>query len=282
MGTIRQASPDADSGAPAVERAVQILLAVAAEPAGLGAKALGSATGMPRATLYRILRVLLAHGLLQTTPGRDVTYQLGPTLARLGRQVDAPRDLLTLARPVMQRLARDIGETVKLVARDGLEAVTLAVADSGLDARVTSRPGTRLPLHMGASQRLLLAHGGPALWREVLGRPLEGRTARTFNDPRQLRASLESLRRTDSVQGHGEGIDGVGAAATLVRGSDDAVLGALVAVYIHTGKGLAQRRGIAQAVERAAQEMSAWQLPPPTGPIAPAPGRSSSVDGPRR
>ncbi|MFT3720546.1 IclR family transcriptional regulator [Pseudorhodoferax sp.] len=264
MEAARQArSAPADSGAPAVERAVQLLLALSATPDGLGAQALAAATGMPRATLYRVVRVLLAHGFLQAAPGRDGLYRLGPALARLGAQVQAPRDLVTLARPVMQRLARTVGETVKLVVRDGLEAVTLAVADAELDARVTSRTGTRLPLHMGASQRLLLAHADAALWRQVLARPLERRTSRTFGDPQQLRQSLELLRRTDSVQGHGEGIDGVGAAATLVRGAGDVVLGALVAVYIHPGKSTARRRAIAQAVEAAAQEISAWQLPVP-------------------
>ncbi len=263
MEARRQATSNPfESGAPAVDRAVQLLLALSAHPAGLGPQALAEATGMPRATLYRIVRVLLGHGVLQSAPGREALYQLGPTLARLGAQVTAPRDLVGLARPVMQRLARQIGETVKLVTRDGLEVVTLAVADADLDARVTSRTGTRLPLHVGASQRLLLAHGGAVLWRQVLAGPLERRTARTVADPQRLRESLELLRRTDSVQGHGEGIDGVGAAATLVRGAGDAVLGALVAVYIHTGKGAAQLRTIAQAVEASAQEVSAWQLPP--------------------
>ena len=262
MPSARQASPaPADSGAPAVDRAVQLMLALAAAPEGLGAQALADATAMPRATLYRIVRVLLGHGLLQAAPGREARYVLGPTLALLGAQVTTPRDLPTAARPVMHRLAQQLGETVKLVVRDGLEVVTVAVADTGLDARVTSRTGTRLPLHMGASQRLLLAHAGPAIWRQVLAAPLERRTARTLNDPQALRDSLEQLRRTDSVQGNGEGIDGVGASAALVRGAQDVVLGALVAVYIHTGKGAVRLRAIAQAVDAAAQEISAWQLP---------------------
>lgn len=264
MQAQRQAGQsNGDSGAPAVERAVQLLLTLSAAPAGLGPQALAEATGMPRATLYRIVRVLLAHGLLQSAPGREALYRLGPTLAQLGAQAGSPRDLVALAQPVMQRLARQVGETVKLIARDGLQAVTLAVAEADLDARVTSRTGTRLPLHVGGSQRLLLAHGGAVLWRQVLASPLERRTVRTVADPQRLRQSLELLRRTDSVQGHGEGIDGVGGAATLVRGAGDVVLGALVAVYIHSGKGSTQLRSIAQAVEAAAQEITGWQLPAP-------------------
>jgi len=253
-------SPSTDTGAPAVERAVQVLLRLGQSPRGLSVQALAEATGTPRATLYRIVRVLSAHGIVVPGNGQDGLYRLGPTLARLGMQVAAPRDLVTLARPVMQELAGQVGETVKLVARDGLEVVTLAVADTELDARVTSRAGTRLPLHLGGSQRLLLAHAPAEVLRAVLAAPLARTTARTFSDPKRLRASLDKLKMTDSVQGHGEGLDGVGAAGTLVRGAGDEVLGALVAVYIHTGKSAAQLKKIALSVEEAAQDISSWQL----------------------
>lgn len=205
--------------------------------------------------------MLLARGFLQLAPELSGLYQLGPGLVQLGGQAPRPRDLVELSRPVMQRLALSVRETVKLVVVDGLDALTLAVADTGLEARVTSRIGTRVPLHIGVSQRLLLAHLPATVTRQVLAGPLERRTARTLNDPAALRASLEPLRRVESAQGQSEGIDGVGAAATLIRGFDDSLLGALVAVYIHTGKSASQLAALRQGVERAAQEISSWQVP---------------------
>jgi len=160
----------------------------------------------------------------------------------------------------MQRLALSVRETVKLVVVDGLDALTLAVADTGLEARVTSRVGTRMPLHIGVSQRLLLAHLPAAVIRQVLAGRLDKRTSRTLTDPAALRSSLEPLRRVESAQGQSEGIDGVGAAATVIRGLDDTLLGALVAVYIHTGKSTTQLSALRQGVERAAQQISSWQV----------------------
>jgi DNA-binding IclR family transcriptional regulator len=244
-----------------VERAVQLLRLLGEHPAGLGVPQLAGETATPRATLYRILKVLVSHGFVQPTRGTEAGYQLGPAVARLGRQAPQPADLVALARPVMERLAQQVRETVKLIVPRGLAALTVAVADTGLEARVTSRVGTRMPLNVGGSQRLLLAHAPASVLRELLARPLERRTARTFSEPDRLRASLQRLKMTDSIQGHGEGLDGIGAAATLVRGEGDAMLGALVAVYIHAGKTPAQLKTIAQAVEAAAQEISAWQLP---------------------
>ena len=217
-------------------------------------------TATPRATLYRIVKVLLARGFLQLAPEQASLYQLGPKLVQLGGQAPRPRDLIELSRPVMQRLALSVRETVKVVVVDGLDALTLAVDDTGLEARVMSRVGTRVPLHIGVSQRLLLAHLPAAVLRQVLAGDLEKRTSRTLTDPAALRASLESLRRVESAQGQSEGIDGVGAAAAVIRGLNDTLLGALVAVYIHTGKSAAQLASLRQGVERAAQEISSWHV----------------------
>ncbi len=259
---IRQDKPASDSSAPAVERTIQILRSIGSHPPGLSVQALCEQTSTPRATLYRILKVLQQHGFVQQTAEPPTLYQLGPALVQLGGKAPRPRDLVELSRPVMQRLAFSIGETVKLVVVDGLDALTLAVADTGLEARVMSRLGTRVPLHIGVSQRLLLAHQPAPVLRQVLAGPLEKRTTRTLTNPETLRASLASLRRVDSAQGQSEGIDGVGAAATLIRGAQDRVLAALVAVYIHKGKSAAQLAGLRQGVERAAQEISSWQVGP--------------------
>jgi DNA-binding IclR family transcriptional regulator len=215
---------------------------------------------MPRATLYRMLKVLSSQGFIQVAPGTEATYQLGGTIARLASRIPQPTDLLSVAPAVMKQLAADIGETVKLVVLDGLEAVTVAVAEAQLEAKVTARVGTRVPLHIGASQRLLLAHAGAAVWRQVLSRPLERRTARTVCDPQRLRASLDRLRMAESAQTQGEGIDGVGAAATLIRGANDRVIAALVAVYIHPGKTRARLLDIRERVELAARDLSAWRV----------------------
>jgi DNA-binding IclR family transcriptional regulator len=264
MEHTRQTSGE-ENGAPAVERAIRILQMLGAEPQGLSAQALASGSLTPRATLYRIIRVLAAHEFVRPVLGKEGVYELGPEMARLGAQAPAPRDLLTAASPVMSQLAHKLGETVKLIVRDGHDALTVAVADTGLDARVTARTGARMPLHIGSSQRLLLAHSPAGVLRAVLGAPLEKRTARTVAEPTALRKSLDKLRMVDSTQGHGEGIEGVGAAATLVRGADEVILGALVAVYIQPGKTPAQLLRLRTAVASAAEAISGWRLPAQAG-----------------
>jgi DNA-binding IclR family transcriptional regulator len=251
-----------ESAAPAVERTVLLLCLLGEQPHGLSTQRLAEITRTPRATLYRILGVLTAHGFVQQAEEGPARYQLGPAIAKLGRQAPQPRNFVALAQPLMERLAQTVRETVKLVVVDGLDALTLAVADTGLDARVTSRVGTRMPLYVGASQRLLLAHAGSELQERVLSQQLVPRTSRTLTDPRRLRASLARLRLEGTSQSHSEGIEGVGAASALVRGAGDIVLGAIAVVYIHKSKSAAQLRSLLDAVEATAREISAWQLSP--------------------
>ncbi|MEY2618268.1 MAG: hypothetical protein RL522_1270 [Pseudomonadota bacterium] len=248
----------AETAAPAVERAIQLLKLLGDQPHGLTGQALADASGIPRATLFRMLKALAHHAFIQPAPAGG--WQLGPELARLAQRAAQPVDLMGAAPPVMHRLASEVSETVKLVVIDGAEALTVLVADPHLEARVTARVGTRVPLHIGGSQRLLLAHAGTPLWRQILAGPLERRTARTLVEPAKLRTSLEQLKRGDSEQSVGEGIDGVGAASALVRGANDRVLGALVAVYIHAGKSVRQLQHIRAQVEASAANLSAMQI----------------------
>ena len=205
-----------ETAVPSLERAIELLLMLESAPEGLSAQSLMVQTDTPRATLYRILRVLGHYGVVQQAVGGEGLYRLGPTVARWGAQVQTARELIAVAQPLMDALSVEIGETVKLVVRDRLEAVTVAVARSPLDARVASLVGTRLPLHLGVSQRLLLSRAPQSLIQEVLAGPLEKRTSRTLADPARLQASLEQLCERRSAAGQGEGQNGVGAAAALI------------------------------------------------------------------
>lgn len=235
--------PASAAAAPALRRGLALLRAIARD-GGSTPSALAQRVRMPRATLYRLLAVLVDEGWASVDPpGR---YRGGPRLAELA---PAHRDLVADARPVLERLAAALGESVKLVLRDGHEAVTVA-AVVPRDNCIAARVGTRMPLHVGASQRLLLAHAPAAVREGVLAGPLERRTRRTIVSPERLRRDLEALGRRREVASHGEGIDGVGATAALVGRPGREPLAALVAVYVYasqSARSLARlRRAVAE------------------------------------
>jgi len=251
--------PATSNNTPAIHRALTALQVIGQHPQGLSMQELAKHSIAPRATLYRILNTLMAREFICANPNDHSKYCLGPALTVLGRKSPQQLDLLSVAKEPMRLLANQIGETVKLITRKHLEAVTLHVSDTGLDGRVMSRVGTHMPLHIGASQRLLLAHAPANIQQLLLKKPLERRTSLTIVESAKLLASLRKLKMSDTAQGNGEGIHGVGAAATLIRGDQNAVVGALVAVYIHTGKTKIQLKSISENVEYTARKISEWR-----------------------
>src|SRR5258708_23200963 len=141
---------------PATLRAVSVLEAlVAAErPA-----ALAELTGMvrlPKPTLYRMLGMLEAAGLVVREPGAR-RYAPGPRLAALGRNVMLNASLRAGRRAVLGRLVDEIGETCNFTMLDGPEVIYVDRVEAAWPLRMNLTSGSRVPLHCTASGKLLLA-----------------------------------------------------------------------------------------------------------------------------
>jgi DNA-binding IclR family transcriptional regulator len=129
------------------------------------------ASGLHRSVVYRLLRTLEDHRLVERTT--DDRYVAGLGLLLLGRSVAG--DLRSAATAVLPGLADDLAMTAFIVIRDGDEAVTLMSVEPVLSAaHVTYRPGTRHRVDRGAPGLALLA-AGP----EQPGERAEVTTART-------------------------------------------------------------------------------------------------------
>ncbi|QYU66522.1 helix-turn-helix domain-containing protein [Leptolyngbya sp. 15MV] len=124
---------------PAVDRAVEVLDALASGAAGI--RDLAAQLGIPRSTVYRVLNSLEAHALV--VRGADQVYRLGPHILRLARAVPFGLDLVGTARPVMEALAAELRCTVKLSVLDGAHALVVATVESPESYAVTTQVGRR-------------------------------------------------------------------------------------------------------------------------------------------
>jgi DNA-binding IclR family transcriptional regulator len=114
------------------------------------------ASGLHRSVVYRLLRTLEDHRLVERTA--DDRYVAGLGLLVLGRGVAG--DLRSAATAVLPGLADDLALTAFVAVRDGNEAVTLmSVEPVASTAHVTYRPGTRHAVDRGAPGIALLAAG---------------------------------------------------------------------------------------------------------------------------
>ena len=151
---------DTVTGVGVLDKAFDILRAVAERPATLGA--LQSATGLPRATAHRLAVALEAHGMLRRDD--EGRFDLGPELAALGRLADQRFPLVELARDVLTQLRDQTGESVQLFVREGTQRRCVLSLPSPHALRWIVPDGARLPLDLGSAGRVLSGELGPRGW----------------------------------------------------------------------------------------------------------------------
>lgn len=197
-----------------VGKAMALLDAFDSERGDLGLTELAIRTGHDKATTRRLLIQLAESGMIEHDP---VTrrYRLGPAIVRLARIRDSHFPFLEIARPFVQSLADETGETTHLSEFEQGSLNSIHVAESTRANRVSVRVGARLPLHGTASGLAWLAHAPEDYVDSYLARPLPAHTRFTETDPVRLRQLLEETRiRGYSIgrQGHEEGVYSTGAA----------------------------------------------------------------------
>ncbi|MFN3285573.1 MAG: IclR family transcriptional regulator [bacterium] len=190
-----------------MERAVALLHRFTTDPV-LDLPRAARHLNVSRSTAYRVLRSLEAGGLVVYDRERRA-YYLSLAVARLGQVALSRIDLRSVARPYLQRLLEDTGESVFLLVVEGRSAIVIDTLPSEAPLKLTYPVGTPWPLHAGASNRVLLAHLPPEQIEEILAGPLPRVTPRTITDPNRLRAELERVRRLGYAYSNGELTPGV-------------------------------------------------------------------------
>lgn len=148
-----------------LDKAVVVLAALEAGALGLGE--LVDATGLPRATAHRLARALEAHGLVRRDG--DGRFALGLRLAALGRAASTSFPLAEVARPALERLRDDTGESVQLYVLDGDGRRCVASLDSPNELRTIVPVGAVLPLDRGSAGRVLAGATPRRGWVESVG-----------------------------------------------------------------------------------------------------------------
>jgi IclR family transcriptional regulator, pca regulon regulatory protein len=229
-----------------------VLDCLAAHPAGVSVAAAARATGLPRATVTRLLGSLADEGAAVREGGE---WRLGPRIATLARGLDEP--LPERAEPVLEALAGELGETVMLAVPDGpVGARVVAEAAGPRMVGVGSWLGRTLEDPASGFVRLRLAALEPASRRRaVAGLRFEAHTPNTIRAARPLLATLEEIARA----GHAEVVDEFehGLAGLAVPLREDGRLAAMLAVYLPTARlDDAMRARALDALQRAAQSLT--------------------------
>lgn len=153
----------------AVERALDILLCFT-ETEDLSLTEISSRVGLHKSTVHRLLASLEGKSFIIRDPASD-RYRLGFRIWELSANMSHSDDPALLLLPELERLRDQLGETVSLYVRDGMERVRVQAVQSNQAIRRVAPIGARLPLYVGASSKVLVAFAEDEEQRALLEDP---------------------------------------------------------------------------------------------------------------
>ena len=203
--------------APSVKKAFRILQTISDSQDGFGISEIAKQLKIGKSTVHGIAAALEELGLLVRDPLHK-RYQLGYSLLELSRKFYKRVALRDIARIPMERLMEKVEETVFLGIMNGDHITILDVVESHNEIKITSPPGTRLPLLAGATGRVFLAHIEEKKSKEIVRKMrLVRYTSKTKMDPKQFLKEVEETKKRGYAIDDEEYLPGVRAVAAPVE-----------------------------------------------------------------
>jgi DNA-binding IclR family transcriptional regulator len=174
---------------PAATTTLRVLRFLSSQPVPVSAARIASAVDQPRSSTYHLLSAMTDEGFVIHYPD-DRTWGLGIAAWEVGHGFARQEPLARLARLPLARLVDQVGQSAHLVVLQGADVLYV------IEERAPGRPplvtdvGVRLPAHLTASGRAILA-SLPAAQVRALYPGKTSFTSRTGTGP----SSLSELRR---------------------------------------------------------------------------------------
>ncbi|WP_119153324.1 IclR family transcriptional regulator [Caldimonas tepidiphila] len=186
---------------PAVSRALAVLdlLADGREP--MNVARIAARLGLPKSSTHGLCHTLAVRGYLRRCI--DGSYFLGPRVMSLGQAFIARTDVTQeFGAALEQELAAPPDETLVLSVLDGTDVVYLAARQGRRPLGLAFSAGMRLPAHLAATGRAMLAYQDEAQLRRLL--PREELARLTQHGPA---TRVQLLQELDAVRARGYSID---------------------------------------------------------------------------
>jgi DNA-binding IclR family transcriptional regulator len=222
-----------------------------------GVRDLAVATGLPRSAVHRILHEMARHDLLTAAPGGR--FRVGPLLVRTAVLLTNRLDVTKVARPILERVSAETGETVILClyapGRRQFWAVD-AVESPNPIRYIWESLRDWNDLHVGSSGKGILAFLPAEEQGDVLTRlpdPIPG--------PRPLpkivlREQLAEARARGYVVSRGERFSGAVGASAPIRDANGRVVGDIVISWPDNRTSEAREEALGTVARAAADEIS--------------------------
>ncbi|MGG4143816.1 IclR family transcriptional regulator [Paenibacillus algorifonticola] len=206
-----------------IDRAMQIIQLLMSDHSrtGWAISDISERVDLPLSTTHRLISTLVKHELIVQLP-ETKRYRLGPKWMEVGLQQLEQLDLRTAARPIMERLADEVKETVFLTIPYGLFSMGVDKVDSSVKPRVVEGLGERIAMHIGASNKVILANMKRNEAEALLVRLVDDQEKRM-----QLLSALPGIKKAGYAVSYAEMTEGTAAISSPIIGFGRRVVGAL-------------------------------------------------------
>jgi len=211
----------------AVERALILLRYIIDNPDGLSIREAGRVLGYNPATVQKLINSLSAQGYVVQDELTE-RYHLGPGAVQLGLTALSRLDIRQVARPHLEALQRECGETTFLAVPRGDHVVYIDKVVSSEPIRMDAPLGIDRPFNCTAVGKVLLAGLPDEEMKRLSSEGMfEKRTERSIWVVDALHAEVEQVREQGWASDNEEYSPGVGCIAAPVRDHEGQVIAAL-------------------------------------------------------
>jgi DNA-binding IclR family transcriptional regulator len=143
---------------PAARNTLRVLSYLARRSGPVRAATLARDLGLPRSSVYQLIAVMMDEGFLVHYP-EDRAYGLSGLLSEIGTSSSRTARIAQLAQPLLERLVASarIPVVAHLATLSGPDVIYIAKVQGFRAPTTVSRIGVRLPAHLTATGRSLLA-----------------------------------------------------------------------------------------------------------------------------
>jgi DNA-binding IclR family transcriptional regulator len=180
-----------------------------------------------KSTAHRLMMVLEQHRLVDKNPDTG-RYRLGLKLFEFGSKAIGAIDLRRHARPYLDRLLRQLGETVFFCLLDDGQVFYMEKMESQQSVRTACTVGSRAPAYCTAVGKAMLAELADAEVDEIVRRwGLKAITPNTITTASGLKSELRAIRSRGYAIDNEEKEPGLRCVSAAVRGDSGKLLAAL-------------------------------------------------------
>ncbi|KGX87922.1 IclR family transcriptional regulator [Pontibacillus litoralis] len=206
-----------------IDRAMQIIHIISQDDHknGWPISDIAKEADLPISTVHRLITALMKNGMIMRSP-HTKRYSLGYIWMEIGLSLLEKMDVRDVSRPIMEKLAQDVEETVYFNLPNGGYSIIIERMDSPRSVKVIDSLGERIPLHIGAANKTILANIPTSEAQKVMEQ-----FDLSANQIQQLLTDLQEIKQTGYALSFGEKTAGTASVGAPIFGFHNNIIAAI-------------------------------------------------------